>query len=68
MRLQRRIWHIEKQSRGQYHNSPPVWSYCGSIRAKTVEEALERAMFTVGSSLVRVMPEFELPEDEKGYL
>ena len=60
------IFHFEKLTRGQYHNSPKRWSYCGSFRAKTRSEAEKIAAYKVGSSLVRVMPEFS--EEEKGYL
>ena len=67
-RLQLRVWHFEKQIRGQYHNSPARWSYCGSFRAKSAPEALDIAKYKVGSSLVRIMPEYHAPGDDKGYI
>ena len=61
------IFDFEKLTRrpGQYLNSPPIcrWSYCGRYRGRTAEEALEKAKFAVGSSLVRVMS-----TEDKGYL
>lgn len=64
------IFHFEKLTSrpGAYLNSPPItaWSYCGSFRAKTRAEAEKIAAYKVGSSLVRVMPEFQ--EEDKGYL
>ena len=67
-------WYFEKQLPplaygnvpGRYLNSPPKWSYCGRYRGGTLQEAMVRAMFAVGSSLVRIMPQFE--EEDKGYL
>ena len=64
-RLRYRVWHFEKLTRGQYLNSPGKWSYCGSFRAKTLEEAERIAAYKVGSSLVRVIPEENC---DKGYL
>ena len=72
MRLQKPIFHFEKQRQlpGKYLNSPPleVWTYCGSFRGRTAEEASIRAMFKVGSSQIRLMPEFDGPDNGKGYL
>ena len=69
MRLRNRyIFHFEKLARGYHYNSPEdagKWRYCGSFRAATQAEALLKAKFAVGSSLVRVIPEENC---DKGYL
>ena len=69
-RLYYAVFHFEKQRRvaGKYWNSPPIitWQYCGSFRARGAAEALDIAKYKVGSSLVRIMPEFQ--EEDKGYL
>ncbi len=52
---QRFYYQIEKERRsGPYLNSPLRWYYCGVIRARDDTAALQKAIYVVGSSQVRI--------------
>lgn len=54
-------WKIKKLTRGHAYGKYPgtylnsqTWRYCGTIRARDCAEALQKAAYAVGSSLVQV--------------